>query len=286
MATQLITPNLDPVIYQGGVALNSWAGWCLAYVQFAFGTGWAGARAWHAWENAKLKHANRSFPKGVYFPIWFSHWGTYGGVYGNFGHVAIAYVRADGQMQVWSSPASNKPYADVFTSIETIERTFNSSYVGWSEDLAGRALISNVTTETGGYTVDTIKSMYWRLLGREADAPAIDHYTKQVTAKGWDFVYNDLKNSGEGQADWVRRSPERVAALEKNVADRDKQIAALQVALTNEQNKPPVEVIKTVEKIVEKPVEVIKEVPVNVVADERAVVEGWFAKIWNSLFNK
>ena len=27
MANQLITPNLDPVIYQGGVALNNWDGW-------------------------------------------------------------------------------------------------------------------------------------------------------------------------------------------------------------------------------------------------------------------
>lgn len=283
---QVKTPNLDPVIYQGGVALNSWAGWCLAYVQTAFGTGWAGARAWHAWENAKKKHANRSFPKGVYFPVFFSHWGTYGGVYGNFGHVAIAYVHANGSMQIWSSPASAKPYADVFNSIEVIERTFNSSYVGWTEDLAGTDLIKlSAAPVAGGYVVDTIKSMYWRLLGREADQGGINTYTKAASERGWDFVYNDLKNSGEGQADWQWRNPDRVRALEKNIADRDKQIADLQKALTNEKNKPPVEVIKEVEKIVEVPVEVIKEVP-TAGYDEQEVITNWLARLWNSLFKK
>jgi hypothetical protein len=67
-----------------------------------------------------------------------------------------------------------------------------------------------------------------------------------------------------------------------NRAAVEKQIADLKTALANEKNKPPQTVIKEVEKIVEK--EVIKEVPVA--ADERAVVEGWFKKIWNSLFKK
>lgn len=290
MATQLVQPNLDPVIYQpddrGGVyALSDWAGYCLAYVQTAFRTGWAGARAWHAWEAAKKKHTNRNFPKGVYFPIWFSHWGTYGGVYGNFGHAAIAYVHANGTIQIWSSPASAKPYADVYNSIADVERIYSSSYVGWSEDLAGVQLIklSNTPVE-GGYAVDTIKSMYWRLLGREADAGGIKTYTAAANSKGWDFVYNDLKNSAEGQKDWQWRNPDRVRALEKNIADRDKQIADLQKALTNEKNKPPKEVIKEVEKIVEVPVEVIKEVPTPV--DEQEIVANWLKRLWDSLFNR
>lgn len=62
----------------------------------------------------------------------------------------------------------------------------------------------------------------------------------------------------------------------------EKQIADLKVALANEKAKPPVEVIKEVEKIVEK--EVIKEVPVA--ADEKAVVENWLKRLWNNLFKK
>lgn len=65
-----------------------------------------------------------------------------------------------------------------------------------------------------------------------------------------------------------------------------KAVSDLQTALTNERNKPPQTVIKEVEKIVEKPVEVIKEVEVIVHADEKKVVENWFKKIWNSLFNR
>jgi hypothetical protein len=282
MAKQSVTPNLDPVIYQNGKALANWAGWCLAYVQTAFGAGWAGATAWGAWENLKKKHSNRSFPKNVYFPIWFSHYGDYGYGYGNYGHVAIAYVRNDGQMQIWSSPASAKPYADVYSSIGDIERTYSSSFVGWSEDIGGTTVISN-TAEQGGYAVETIKSMYLRLLGRGADQGGIDHYTNQANSKGWDFVYNDLKNSEEGQIDWNRRNPERVSALERAVSDRDRIITELQTALTNEKNKPPVEVIKTVEKIVEKPVEVIKEVPTASDPQMKADIS-WIRQLLEKIF--
>jgi len=66
------------------------------------------------------------------------------------------------------------------------------------------------------------------------------------------------------------------------ITARDKQIADLKVALANEKAKPPVEVIKEVEKIVEK--EVIKEVPVA--ADEKVVVENWLKRLWNNLFKK
>lgn len=100
---------------------------------------------------------------------------------------------------------------------------------------------------TGGTTVDTIKSMYWRLVGREADQGGINHYSKQASEKGWEFVYNDIKNSEEGQRDWDRRNPTRVAALEQQLRD-------VQAALVNEQAKPPREVVKEVEKIVEVPV--------------------------------
>jgi len=129
---QLKTPNLDPVIYQGGVALNDWSGWCLAYVQTAFGTGWSGSTAWDCWSNRLTKkHADRNLPAGVYIPIFFS------GYYG-MGHAAIY---KDGR--VWSSPLTHKPYADVFNSISDVERLFGVAYVGWSEDLGGSLLVES-----------------------------------------------------------------------------------------------------------------------------------------------
>jgi hypothetical protein len=122
------TPNLDPFLVQGGVTLNSWLGWCLLYVQTAFSAGWSGASALDGWNMSAGKHQDRNLPSGVFVPIWFNHWGTYGGVYKNWGHVALY---KDGR--IWSSPLSHKPYADTFGSIGEIEQRFNAKYVGWTE---------------------------------------------------------------------------------------------------------------------------------------------------------
>lgn len=137
-----------------------------------------------------------------------------------------------------------------------------------------------INGSTQGGSVETIKSMYWRLVGREADAGGINHHSANVSSKGWEFVYNDLKNSEEGQRDWDRRNPTRVASLEAQAATLASVQAQLQAAL----NKPPTVVVKEVEKIVEKII--TKEVPVYVNPDEKAVVQNWFIKLWNRLFSK
>lgn len=123
-------------------------------------------------------------------------------------------------------------------------------------------LLASQPNPQGDINVETIKSMYWRLLGREADQGGIEHYTQQVKERGWEFVYLDLKNSAPGQADWDRRNPERVRTLEAQAARvdelgrivtiKDNEIARLQKELEAAQNKPA--------QVIEK--EVIKEVPV------------------------
>lgn len=135
----------------------------------------------------------------------------------------------------------------------------------------------------GGNTVDTLKSMFWRLLGREIDQDAINHYTDQVNKKGWEFVYNDIKNSAEGQADWDRRNPARVAQLEANsamLADVTRQLNELKAM-------PAKEVIKEVEKIVEVTKEVKVEVPVYVhdqeTKDNVNAILKLVKSIWGSL---
>lgn len=76
------------------------------------------------------------------------------------------------------------------------------------------------------------------------------------------------------------------------IAERDKIIADTKQALVNEQAKPPKEIVKEVQVIVEKPVEVIKEVPVEVIkevpaqVDEKQVVQNWLVRLWNSLFKR
>jgi hypothetical protein len=143
---------------------------------------------------------------------------------------------------------------------------FQVRHYGAGELVNPASLISNINV-TGATSVDTIKSMYWRLLGREADAGGLTTYTAAAKTKGMEFVYLDLKNSAEGQADWVRRNPERVKALEDGIAQRDKAVAELRAALANEQAKPPKEVIKEVQVIVEKYVDRPVEVPVEVTPD-------------------
>lgn len=143
MAKQLVQPNLDPYIYDGNVAINDWLGWCLGYVNAAFNVTPHAYTAWRAWTGTTQKrHEDRNFPTDVYFPIWFSHYGSYNGTYDNWGHVAICYVRGDtGAMQIWSSPITHKPFADTWNSIGEVERYYSSTFVGWSEDLGGVQLI-------------------------------------------------------------------------------------------------------------------------------------------------
>ena len=142
MAKQLIQANLDPYIYDGGVAIADWLGWCLGYVNAAFGVAPHAYTAWRSWEIAQKKHTDRNFPTNVYFPVWFQHFGSYNGVYQNWGHVAIYYVRSDtGEMQIWSSPITHKPFADTWNSIGEVERYYSSTFVGWSEDINGTQII-------------------------------------------------------------------------------------------------------------------------------------------------
>jgi hypothetical protein len=105
---------------------------CLRFVQSVYNAPVRYPSAWAAWNATTLKHLDRNLPP-VSVPLWFSHYGTYGGVYDNWGHV-VAYFPDRGQFL--SSPANGYGH-DWLNSIEEVERRFNSTYVGWSEDING-----------------------------------------------------------------------------------------------------------------------------------------------------
>lgn len=113
-----------------------------------------------------------------------------------------------------------------------------------------------------------VTNIYRVLLGRDPDAGGLATYV----GKSWKDVFYAVAGSQE------------YATRQATLNSQAQRIGELAVALQNEQNKPPKEVVKEVIKIVEKPVEVIKEVPALV--DEKVVVEGVFKRFWNNLFKK
>ncbi len=150
---QLVTPNLDPIIYknfgrpESGTVTN-WVGWCMGYVSAAFNI-FGGSTAHNGQLSTTTFHADRNFPSGVYIVLWFDYHSVSLGYYvdiqgnrtNNWGHVAIY---KDGQ--IWSSPLTNKSTADVFNSIEVLERKYGVKYTGWSEDIANVRVVKEGAT--------------------------------------------------------------------------------------------------------------------------------------------
>lgn len=167
--TQLVAPNLDPVVYQNGAALTDWLGWCLAVAWTAFGGKTTSPTAWSAWTNSvQFKHTD-SLPTGVYVPVWFSG-------YGGSGHVAIY---KDGT--VWSSPYTHKSSMDVLSSIAQLEKYYGVTYVGWSEDIGGVRVVQPITEGEDMPNEGDVHNAYLKANGRQAT----DEEVKTYTSKPW-----------------------------------------------------------------------------------------------------
>lgn len=102
---------------------------------------------------------------------------------------------------------------------------------------------------------EQVKNLYRGVLRREADPGGLANYTGRDANQ----IVAEMLGSQE-----KRNLDNYINSLATGVADRDRIIADLRTALTNEQNKPAKEVIKEVEKIVEVPVEKVVEVPKTV----------------------
>lgn len=130
---QLVTPSLNPVIYEGNTALTDWYGWCLAYVRTAFGAGFSGSNAAQAAESYLVnRHNDQNLPSGVYVPIFFSG-------YGGLGHAAIY---KDGT--IWSTPITHKPTPDTWSSIAQVEKEYGVTFLCWAEGMAGKQFVESV----------------------------------------------------------------------------------------------------------------------------------------------
>lgn len=150
---QLVTPSLSVKVFPG---------WCLGHVRQSFNVPAWESRAYYAAEQTKKRHYGRQMPN-VIVPVWFWHWGTYGGVTGEFGHVLL-WVPGRGFL---SSPAHSKwvngvevPWAQWFSSIDAVERAFNAKYRFWSEDIGGVNVVTKTTQPAKPAALDPFRYDY------------------------------------------------------------------------------------------------------------------------------
>ena len=136
---QLVEPNID---------ISARAGMCLEYVDNAVNAPKRTATAQIAYETAKGNgwvSANTEYPKNVWFVLF---WSIDNNDYAGLGHVALAFVDDDGNMQIHDSEVhrgARQPY----TSLEELSAWFGSvgtrlTYLGWSIGVDGIQIVGEI----------------------------------------------------------------------------------------------------------------------------------------------
>lgn len=136
-------------------------------------------------------------PAGVYVPLWFDHreFNSATGRTEQLGHVV---VYKDGV--IWSSLyKSGQKYA-VLGSIADVERIYSSTFVGWSEDLAGTKLIQvegGEEMEATSYEVARIyaQKILFRDMSRE-------EWEKFHQGKSRNQLFDEFSASPEWEGKW------------------------------------------------------------------------------------
>lgn len=162
-------------------------GWCLKYVQDAFGTDHPDPDAMNAWNDNYLGGNHVSLPPtGKTVPVYFS--------LGNVpqGHVAISLD--DGKVAS-STQSGSHPAGFIHPNLNDLVATYGRYnggcvYLGWSEFVG---TVRVVEYSNPNASVDQIKQAFLDILERPADPDAIAHYQNYTN----DFTRADLLNSVE-----------------------------------------------------------------------------------------
>lgn len=136
---QLVEPNID---------ISARAGMCLEYVDNAVNAPKRTATAQIAYETAKGNgwvSANTEYPRNVWFVLF---WSIDNNDYAGLGHVALAFVDSDGNMQIHDSEVhrgARRPY----TSLSELSSWFGSvgtrlTYLGWSIGVDGIQIVGEI----------------------------------------------------------------------------------------------------------------------------------------------
>lgn len=136
---QLIEPNIN---------INARAGMCLEYVDNAVNAPKRTATAQIAYETANGNgwvSANTDYPKNVWFVMF---WSIDNNDYAGLGHIALAFVDSDGNMEIHDSEVhrgARQPY----TSLSELSSWFGSvgtrlTYLGWSIGVDGVKIFGEI----------------------------------------------------------------------------------------------------------------------------------------------
>ena len=136
---QLVEPNID---------ISARAGMCLEYVDNAVNAPKRTATAQIAYETAKGNgwvSPNTEYPRNVWFVLF---WSIDNNDYAGLGHIALAFVDDDGNMQIHDSDVhrgARQPY----TSLSELSAWFGSvgtrlTYLGWSIGVDGIQIIGEI----------------------------------------------------------------------------------------------------------------------------------------------
>ena len=133
---QLFEPNIN---------VSARAGMCLEYVDNAVNAPKRTATAQIAYETAKGNgwvSDNSEYPRNVWFVLF---WSIDNNDYAGLGHVALAFVDSDGNMQIHDSEV-HRSARQAYTSLAELSAWFGSvgtqmTYLGWSIGVDGVKLI-------------------------------------------------------------------------------------------------------------------------------------------------
>lgn len=132
------------------IASQAMASYCLQYVDDSLSvkqeTRTANAQIAH--DQAKAKnwvHEDQNFPKNLWFVMF---WSIDNGDYAGLGHIALAFVDNDGNMQIHDSEV-HRGAREVYTSLDELYNWFGSvgiqmTYLGWGEGVDGVKILEKV----------------------------------------------------------------------------------------------------------------------------------------------
>ena len=129
--------------------------WCLANVRAGYGVKNLLPDAWTAWQHTE-QHKNRSIPKGVDVPLFYSFSATIDGIYKNYGHINVRLANG----KVWND-------GNIFPSLKAFEQAWgNVHYVGWGESVNNERVIKK---ENDMYKGKSAKHWYTKLQYRKKE---------------------------------------------------------------------------------------------------------------------